>query len=431
MKIKSLSLSGLLAILFTLITPLSTYADNTLLAGVAGQGAGTSGAGNYVDIMQFTAITSGAATEVHVYGGTTTSPIKVAVYSDLNNIPNTLLVSITGTSTANMDNAFTIPSLTITTGEKYWIGLIGSTTGCCTYSYPNGIRRYKNTTYSAYTFPSTWNDTGYTQDAILIHCGLWSTGSSTPPTINDNIIIGLGDSLTYGYPYDTTGSYLVTLQTLLGSSYATVNKGIIAEQTTTMVTRFQSDVINAMPEYVIIWGGTNDLIHSTDTTVINSVESNLQTMYTSAKSVGIRVIALTIPPFKGYTAWTETKGSCLTTINSWIATAQNVDYVIDTYALLNDPANSGTLLAIYDSGDHVHLNSAGYTAIGTAIYNAVWNTEIPPQGDGDTETRLTNLETRVTALENELASLQSHETSLKTLINTIISAFNTFLTATQ
>ncbi len=44
-----------------------------------------------------------------------------------------------------------------------------------------------------------------------------------------------------------------------------------------------------------------------------------------------------------------------------------LDGVIDLDAAVRDPANPTTLLPAYDTGDHLHLNPAGYEAMANAI----------------------------------------------------------------
>jgi lysophospholipase L1-like esterase len=54
-------------------------------------------------------------------------------------------------------------------------------------------------------------------------------------------------------------------------------------------------------------------------------------------------------------------------INQWIRTSRAYDAVIDFDLATRDPANPTRLLPLYDSGDHLHPNDAGYKAMGDAI----------------------------------------------------------------
>lgn len=171
----------------------------------------------------------------------------------------------------------------------------------------------------------------------------------------------IGDSLTWN------GTVQSKLKTLLGNYWAVTNFGIPANTTTLMLARFNVDIVSKRDaEYAIIWGGIVDVINDVSAATI---ESNLQDMYTAAHNAGMKVIAVKIAPNNGITA---PRQAVLDAVNAWISsTATNVDYIVDAYTVLEDPNNLDNLLAAYDSGDHLHLSTAGYEAVGTAIYNAV------------------------------------------------------------
>jgi lysophospholipase L1-like esterase len=101
-------------------------------------------------------------------------------------------------------------------------------------------------------------------------------------------------------------------------------------------------------------------------------------MYDYGKSKGMTVIAVTISPTKSYfdTTCSNTNGGensvdYIQQVNEWIMNEpNNVDYVVNTYDELDD--GSGSLQSVYDSGDHLHLNSAGQNKLGEIIYNTVF-----------------------------------------------------------
>ena len=66
-----------------------------------------------------------------------------------------------------------------------------------------------------------------------------------------NKVIGIGDSL--------TAQYQIELSSKLGSSWEVITAGCGGNTTGQMVARFHSDVLNHKPNYVIIWGGINDI----------------------------------------------------------------------------------------------------------------------------------------------------------------------------
>ena len=54
-------------------------------------------------------------------------------------------------------------------------------------------------------------------------------------------------------------------------------------------------------------------------------------------------------------------------VNTWIRTGHGFDAVIDFDAVLRDPKNPSQMNPLYDSGDHLNPNDAGYQAMSDAI----------------------------------------------------------------
>ena len=136
-----------------------------------------------------------------------------------------------------------------------------------------------------------------------------------------------------------------------------------------MLARVATDVTgygNAL--YVVVLGGSNDVLMAILT--IAQIEANLQAIYSAVHNSGAKVVAVTIPPNKGHTSWTTGTQTVLDAVNAWILTsATDVDYRIDAYTALEDPGVADTMLATYDSGDHLHPSAAGYVVLGAAIYS--------------------------------------------------------------
>jgi lysophospholipase L1-like esterase len=160
---------------------------------------------------------------------------------------------------------------------------------------------------------------------------------------------------------------------LLGGAWMYDDLGITGQTTAQMQARFAIGVTQpGDAEYVIIWGGINDIYNTNPSIDAPTIEANLQLMYTAAHTAGIKVVALTISPCKGYTTWTAPLQAVQDAVNTWITTtAINIDYKIDSYNVLVDPGNANQLLPAYDSGDHIHIATAGYTALANAIYAGV------------------------------------------------------------
>ena len=54
-------------------------------------------------------------------------------------------------------------------------------------------------------------------------------------------------------------------------------------------------------------------------------------------------------------------------MNRWIRTSGAFDAVVDFDAVVRDPASPQNLLPVFDSGDHLHPNDAGYAAMANAV----------------------------------------------------------------
>ena len=202
-------------------------------------------------------------------------------------------------------------------------------------------------------------------------------------------IYAFGNSLTYS---SGNGYYEAKLNSLLGSDWVVVNAGIPGNSTSGLVNRVHREIIDhgdAM--YCIVWCGVNDLIGNI---YANQIISQLQYVYTALHNDSIKVIALTIAPFKGHGAWTTGKQLSLDSINTWIKTsATALDDKVDVYALLEDTPGSDILKTSYDIGDHLHMTEAGYEAVGQAIYDSCtfapstyWPVQLQVEGDANLNT---------------------------------------------
>jgi lysophospholipase L1-like esterase len=196
----------------------------------------------------------------------------------------------------------------------------------------------------------------------------FATLTVSGPDTSKTQIAGLGHSMIY------QGQILTTLTDSLGASYATLNKGANGNTVAQMSARLNDDVIvplstNTHQKYLVVLGG---IVEITWDTSAATVQTNLQAIYTAAHNAGFKVIAVTNPPFKNYSAWSAGRQTVLDAVNAWIMnTATNVDYRVDAYTVLEDGGNPDTFNATYDSGDHLHPNVAGYRLIGATIYHAV------------------------------------------------------------
>ncbi len=115
---------------------------------------------------------------------------------------------------------------------------------------------------------------------------------------------------------------------------------------------------------VIIFEGVNDIGGVTSS---SSLITAFQQFVAKAHAHNILVYGATITPFGGSGYDTPAHETERQTFNSWIRTNTLYDAVIDFDAVVKDPSNPADLLPAYDSGDHLHLNPAGYHAMANAI----------------------------------------------------------------
>lgn len=104
-------------------------------------------------------------------------------------------------------------------------------------------------------------------------------------------LVGLGDSITYGYPYEPELSWFNMTANQLHIDY--INRGINGDTTDGMVSRFDRDVICYNPSHLVIMGGTNDAYSEVP---VEQVLYNISEMVVTALKNGvIPIIGLPIP----------------------------------------------------------------------------------------------------------------------------------------
>jgi len=104
-------------------------------------------------------------------------------------------------------------------------------------------------------------------------------------------IICLGDSLTWGYPYGPEVSWVNLLPGLY--DLEAVNRGINGNTTGEMLERFDRQVVQKKPQYVIITGGANDVFWRES---VDAIIDNYQQMVERAQLAKIKVVVGLTPP---------------------------------------------------------------------------------------------------------------------------------------
>lgn len=198
--------------------------------------------------------------------------------------------------------------------------------------------------------------------------------SGTATTL-PNIIFD-GDSLTYGTGSTDGLDYPAQTITLLGgsSAYDSTNIGVASEKIETMVTNAPNIVDITYASYrddnfVLIWGGTNDLyFEADDTTVYDYIVSYAE----ARKNEGFKVAVFTILP-RSAGSMPENFETYRLSVNTmlranWEAFA---DALVDVAGDSRIGDSGDELDTTYYSGDKVHLNNTGYGIVASLAETAI------------------------------------------------------------
>jgi lysophospholipase L1-like esterase len=211
------------------------------------------------------------------------------------------------------------------------------------------------------------------------------TGIEVQAHNSSKAIVVLGDSITDGRGSTTDGNDRwpdVLAQRLSTNAptagVAVVNMGIGGNAIfgglgPAAVDRFDRDVLQQSGvRHFILFEGVNDIGSrgSSMTTATNLVNAYAQ-MAGKAKARGIRAYSATITPLGGSGYYSDLHEQERQFVNAWIRTNTVFDGVIDFDTAVRDPVTLTNFRAAYHPGlnanDWLHLNPAGYKAMGDAI----------------------------------------------------------------
>ncbi|MFE3740455.1 SGNH/GDSL hydrolase family protein [Streptomyces sp. NPDC059134] len=125
---------------------------------------------------------------------------------------------------------------------------------------------------------------------------------------------------------------------------------------------------------LLVFEGVNDIgTAGTSDAAAQHITAELLGAYrqivTRAHAQGIRVYGATLTPFggNGYDDPAGHHESARRAVNEWIRTSGGFDAVVDFDRAVRDPRIPCRLSPAYDTGDHLHLNPAGYRALAAAV----------------------------------------------------------------
>ena len=147
-----------------------------------------------------------------------------------------------------------------------------------------------------------------------------------PPSKRRYVVAAMGDSLTD--PKSHGGKYLEVLRQHCPKSRFD-SYGVGGQMVNQMRRRFARDVLGDPPDpdepkpkytHVLILGGINDICSDRSALRTNDkIKRDLSAMYGMAKDHGIRVVALTMPPWGGFKRYYNRRREASTLyLNQWI-----------------------------------------------------------------------------------------------------------------
>ncbi|TXS36065.1 SGNH/GDSL hydrolase family protein [Streptomyces sp. OR43] len=187
-------------------------------------------------------------------------------------------------------------------------------------------------------------------------------------------LVAFGDSLTAGSgsTTDTNSRWPDVLADRLAGRYAVVNQGIGGNRILLSgvgprgLDRFDRDVLAVTGvKTVVIALGINDIQAFPQERDPARITDALRTLTERAHARGLRVIGATLMPYEGQGNWTPARNAVRAHVNEAIRAGGVFDEVLDFDRAVQDPSRPSRLLPAYDSGDHLHLNDAGYHRLGT------------------------------------------------------------------
>lgn len=181
-------------------------------------------------------------------------------------------------------------------------------------------------------------------------------------------IVWLGDSITFGgVSAPTRPPHELRTNYAAASSRMVQNAGWPGDTVAQMKTRWDSYIAQSGFGTLVFLGGINDLRIGTSaaTTYATAVQ-----ILNDARSRGMTVVVLGVTPWKNWVEWTagrQTETDSYNALLSAWAGANGATYVS------TDSLGTGSPLALapaYDSGDGLHPNAAGSTALAALVAGA-------------------------------------------------------------
>ena len=143
--------------------------------------------------------------------------------------------------------------------------------------------------------------------------------------------------------------------------------------------RFSNDVANQSGIKWVVF--SDDPINDMGSGQTNgsALITGYQQIITDAHNAGLKIVCSTLTPFQGAGGWSAAGETARGQINSFVrGSGSGCDAVLDQDTATHNPSSPTWFLPAYDSGDHIHPNTAGYQAIANAFNLSILGTAPPP-----------------------------------------------------
>lgn len=151
-----------------------------------------------------------------------------------------------------------------------------------------------------------------------------------------------------------------------------ISKGISGDTTLQMLKRFDRDAVEHNPEWIIIFGGTNDIANDLSNDIVSKIVNNLTKMAEKATANNIKVAICSVLPASLY-PWSPnaTPSSTIPQLNVEIMNlCQKHDYTyINLFDEVRQPDSNGLLKQF--TYDEVHCTSAAYRKMEPVLLGAI------------------------------------------------------------
>jgi lysophospholipase L1-like esterase len=216
------------------------------------------------------------------------------------------------------------------------------------------------------------------------HSWFWLAGVEVTASRQTGAVVVLGDSLTDGTQSTPDSNSRWTdhlarrLATIRGNhGVGVLNQGLAGNRLlndiigANALARYDRDVLTQTgATHVVAFLGNNDILfvfNPLDVVSVDQIINGHRQLIRRAHARGLAIYGATLTPFGGFPLASAQKERMRQAVNDWIRTSGEYDAVFDFDAVVRDPGEPARLRPLFDSGDHLHPNDAGYEAMGHAV----------------------------------------------------------------